>query len=382
MIDVARARAEYPLLAEKTYLNSGSYCPLAKRVKLAFEAYMDERLAVGANWDQWVLKSDEVRSLVARLLRVDDDEIAVTASVTAGLNAIASALDFGGDRNKIVVTDFEFPTNAQVWHAQAPRGADVVHARPGPDGYISPEAFEDLIDDRTRLVAITHVCFRNGARLDIPAIVAMAHRKGALVLLDSYQAVGSIDIDAKALDVDFAVGGMLKYLLGTAGIGYLYVRKSLIPSLVPTVSGWWAQADIQAMDITRNNPHPTARRFEAGTPPVVNCYAAAAGLRLILELGTDAIEAHIRALTRHCMERLADIGWPSITPARDDRRAAMIAIPSRASGRLMETLLARDIVTSHRDMNLRASFHYFNDETDVDRLIAALAGLKPDFGPA
>src|ERR1700723_3961145 len=224
-------RKEFPLLERKTYLNSGSYCALAKDVKAAFEAYMEDRLLVGANWDVWVTKNESVRSLTAKLLHAAPDEIAVTASVSAGLNALASALDFSGPRNKVVVSDFEFPTNAQIWHAQEPRGARVVHVPRAADGYIPAQMFEKAIDEQTQLVAITHVCFRNGAKLDIPGIVRIARAKGAKVLLDCYQAVGSMDIDVKRLDVDFAVGGMLKYLLGTAGIGFMYVRVSLVPSL-------------------------------------------------------------------------------------------------------------------------------------------------------
>src|SRR6202166_68615 len=116
-------RREFPVLARKTYLNSGSYCALANEVKSAFEAYMEDRLLVGANWDVWVTKNESVRSLVAKLLHAAPDEIAVTASVSAGINALASALDFSGPRNKVIISDFEFPTNAQIWHAQEPRGS-------------------------------------------------------------------------------------------------------------------------------------------------------------------------------------------------------------------------------------------------------------------
>src|SRR5277367_935309 len=230
-------RKEFPVLQRKTYLNSGSYCALANEVRAAFDAYMEDRLLVGANWDVWVMKNESVRNLTATLLRASPDEIAVTASVSAGLNALASALKFTGPRNKVVVSDFEFPTNAQIWHAQEPRGAKVVHVPRAADGYIPTEMFEKAIDEQTQLVAITHVCFRNGAKLDIPGIVRIARAKGAKVLLDFYQSVGSLDIDVKALDVDFAVGGMLKYLLGTAGIAFLYVRDSLTLSCPPTADG-------------------------------------------------------------------------------------------------------------------------------------------------
>src|ERR1700733_11422939 len=233
----AALRKEFPVLERKTYLNSGSYCALANDVKASIEAYMEDRLAVGANWDVWITRNEAVRALTAQLLGAAADEIAVTASVSAGLNALASVLDFSGPRNKVVVSDFESPTNAQIWHAQEPRGARVVHVPRDADGYIPLEMFERVIDESTQLVAVTHVCFRNGAKLDIPGIVRLAHAKGARVLVDCYQSVGSADIDVKAWDVDFAVDGMLKYLLGTAGIAFLYVRAALVPALVPTNSG-------------------------------------------------------------------------------------------------------------------------------------------------
>ncbi len=381
MPDFAALRSRFPLLAEKTYLNSGSYAALADSVRAAFGRYLDDRLEVGANWDVWVAKNEAVRRAVAGILRADPDEVAVTTSTTAGLNAVASALDFTGPRDTVVTTTLEFPTNAQVWHAQVPRGARVVQIAADPDGTIPVERFAAVIDERTKLVAMTHVCFRNGARLDAGAIAAVARERGALALLDCYQSVGSMTVDAGALGVDFAVGGMYKYLLATAGIGFLYVRGTLARTLVPTNSGWFAQADIGAMDVTGNYPSPSARRFEAGSPPVVACYAAEAALAIVAEVGTDAIEARVRDLSGRCMDRLSDIGWPAVTPRDDARRGAMIAVPSRDSAGLDAALFARGIITSHRDANLRAAFHFYNDDSDIEAFITAMSGLKAAFAP-
>jgi selenocysteine lyase/cysteine desulfurase len=379
--DFKALRSRFPVLERKTYLNSGSYCALADTVKEAINSYMDDRLLVGANWDVWVMKNEAVRSLMAEVLRAQPDEIAITASASAGINALASAFDFSQRRNKVVVSDFEFPTNAQIWHAQELRGARVVHVPRAADGYIPLESFEKLIDAETQLVAVTQVCFRNGARLDIPGIVRLAHAKGAKVLLDCYQAVGALTVDVKQLDVDFAVGGMLKYLLGTAGLGFLYVKGELVPRLTPTNTGWFAQANITAMDITANRPSPTARRFEAGTPAVVNCYAAEAGLKIILEVGTDVIAERVQYLTRLCMDRLEEIGWPSITPRRDEERGPMVCVRAKDVARLFARLTEQDIVTSFRDDNLRATFHFYNTEKDVDALIEALLSHRAEFRP-
>ncbi|MGH8289372.1 MAG: aminotransferase class V-fold PLP-dependent enzyme [Steroidobacteraceae bacterium] len=380
-IDFQALRRRFPVLERKTYLNSGSYCALADSVRDAFNAYLDERLAVGANWDLWVMKNEAVRAAMAQVLRVTPDEIAVTASASAGINALASALDFTGARRKVVVSDFEFPTNAQIWHAQERLGAEVVHVPPAADGYIPPENFAALIDERTQLVAVTQVCYRNGARLDIAGIARLAHERGARLMVDCYQSIGAMTVDARALGVDFAVGGMLKYLLGTAGIGFLYVRSELIRELVPSNSGWFAQQEIGAMNIRANRPSLSARRFEAGTPPVVNCYAAEAGLKIILETGTDALEERVRTLTRRCMAGLTAIGWPSITPADDARRGPMVAVPSRDAAALFARLLDEDIVTSFRDGNIRATIHGYNTEEDIDRFVAAMAAHRARFGP-
>ncbi len=179
MTDFKALRERFPVLARKTYLNSGSYCALADSVSDAINAYMDDRLQIGANWDVWVTKNEAVRSRHGAVLRATPDEIAVTASASAGLNALASAFEFSQPRNKVIVSDFEFPTNAQIWHAQELRGARVVHVPRAADGYIPLESFAQAIDDETQLVAVTQVCFRNGARLDIPGIVRLAHARGA-----------------------------------------------------------------------------------------------------------------------------------------------------------------------------------------------------------
>jgi selenocysteine lyase/cysteine desulfurase len=380
--DFAALRRRFPVLAHKVYLNSGSYCALAESVRAAVNAYLDDRLLLGANWDVWVTKNEAVRAAMAAVLRAAPDEIAVTASASAGLNALASALDFTRGRDKVIVSDFEFPTNAQIWHAQERRGARVVHVPRAADGYIPLENFERLIDAETLLVAVTHVCFRNGAKLDIPGIVRLAHARGAQVMLDCYQAVGGISVDVAKLGVDFAVGGMLKYLLGTAGIGFLYVRAELIPGLTPSNSGWFAQERITDMDITANRPSPTARRFEAGTPPVVNCYAAEAGLKIILEVGTEAIETRVRALTRRCLDGLEGIGWAAVTPRQEERRGPMVAVASRDPAGLSARLTQQDIVTSFRDANIRATVHFYNSDDDIDAFVAAMHSARAEFHPA
>ncbi|KSV66545.1 hypothetical protein N185_32275 [Sinorhizobium sp. GW3] len=372
MIDLSALRPRFPTLAKKVYLSSGSYGLLSTDVEKAYHAYLADRIAHGADWGDWLGRYEEIRKSVACLINSTADEVALPSSVSAGINAIASALSFSEGRDKVVLSNFEFPTSAQIWHAQAPRGARIEHVSEGQDGYIPVEHFAELIDDRTKIVSISHVCYRNGAKLEVEKIVEIAKRQGALVILDCYQSIGTEVVDVKKLGVDFAVGGMMKYLLGSAGLGFLYVREGLLTDLLPTASGWYAQTDFGAMDIFANTPSPTARRFEAGTPAFPVLYAVEAGLNIIHEVGASAIGSYLQDLTGRCIDRLSGAGWHVVTPRSDRRRGPMVAIRSKDADQLVAKLAERDIVTSCRDGNVRAGFHFYNNDVDVDRLIAAL----------
>jgi selenocysteine lyase/cysteine desulfurase len=369
--DWSAMRSRFPVLEKKTYLNSCAYGALATDVIAALQNYIDDRLEKGTDWDYWVARNESVRTAVAGFLGADNDEVAVTASASAGINSVASALDFKKSRNKVVVSDYEFPTNAQIWYAQERRGARVVRV-PEENGYIPVEGFEAAIDEDTLIVAVTQVCFRNGARLDIPAIVEIARSKGALVLVDGYQALGTLDFDVRKADPDFVVGGMVKYLLGTAGIGFLYVRQALVDSLIPTVTGWFAQSDIFAMDTTRYDPAPSARRFETGTPPIPNCYAAEAGLQILAEVGLPAIEGRIAELTAAIISKAKAAGYTLAAPDDPERHGALITLRTHDENALVASLEDQGIVTSCRFGNLRIAPHFYNDHEDIDTLFRAL----------
>lgn len=369
--DWQELRSRFPVFQNKTYLNSCSYGALANEVEASLQRYLDARHDEGADWEYWVERNEAVRNSVARLLGVDSNEVAVTASVSAGINSLASALKFDGPRNKVVITDFEFPTNAQIWYAQEMRGARVVRLAV-ENGQIPLEKFEDAIDEQTLIVATAQVNYRTGIKQDIPAIAAIARRKGALMMADCYQSLGTLQFDARTAGVDFVLGGMLKYLLGTAGIAFFYARHGLIESLSPTHTGWFAQEDIMAMDITRHNPSTTARRFEAGTPPVPNTYMAEAGLAIIHEVGLKAIESRIGKLTAAIKNAAGEAGYTLVSPLNPAGHGALITIRSNDDHRLVAALAEDNIVVSCRDDNLRISPHFYNNQADIDHLFQAL----------
>jgi selenocysteine lyase/cysteine desulfurase len=369
----ATIRGEFPIFAHTTYLNSCSQGALSHRVRAAYEEYLDGWDERGAEWEHWVERAEAARSGFARLLHATPEELAITTSVSQGVSGIVSALPFErGGRTKIVISEYEFPTVGQIAHAQELRGAEVVHVHPEADGSIPPERFAEAIDERTALVCCTTVSYRTGHRHDVAEIARLAHEAGALCLADSYQAIGAIDFDAPTLGVDFATGGTVKYLLGSAGLGFLYVRRELLGELVPTQTGWFADEDIFQMDISDYSPAPDARRFDAGTPPVPNIYAGLAGVSIVEEAGAAAIETYIAALTTRLIEGLDELGATVVTPREPPRRGPLVCVRSTDANALVAALADERIVCSERDANLRVALHLYNVDEDVDRVLDAL----------
>ena len=365
----AAVRGEFPILAHTTYLNSCSQGALSHRVRAAYEEYLDGWDANGAEWAVWVERADAARAAFARLLMADPAELAVTTSVTQGVSGIVSALDLQA-RPKIVISEYEFPTIGQIAHAQELRGAEVVHVRPADDGSIPLEPFAEAIDERTALVCCTTVSYRTGHRHDVAEIARLAHEAGAYCLADSYQAIGAVDVDARALGVDFVTGGTVKYLLGSSGLGFLYVRRELHERLLPSQTGWFADEDIFEMDISDYSPAADARRFDAGTPPVPNIYAGIAGMSIVEEAGTAAIEEHVAGLATRLVDGAEELGAHVVTPR--GARSPLVCIESTDVDALVAALAEESIVCSQRDSNLRVSLHLYNVEEDVDRLLGAL----------
>ena len=362
--DVSAVRARFPIFERLTYINSCSQGALSDSVRAAYDAYLRDWDEQGAPWDYWVERTEAARTAFAGLINADPDEIAVTTSVSAGVASLASGLRFAS-RSKVVLTELEFPTIGQIWHAQEARGARVAH--------VEPDDFEQAIDEDTLLVSTTHVSYRTGGMVDVPAVVAAAHGSGALVLLDAYQTVGSLPVDVKELDVDFLAAGTLKYLLGSAGLAFFYCRRELWEKAWPTATGWFADEDIFAMDIHDFSPSPTARRFQSGTPPVPSIYAGIAGIELMQEIGTAETREHVQKLNDRLIAGVDDLGGTVTTPREREKRGALICIRSSDVNALVAALAERGIMTSERDGNLRVSAHAYNTEEDID---AVLAGLR------
>ena len=317
-------RNRFPILSRLTYLNSCSHGALSTDVREAYEQYVRDWDELGSPWELWGEKTEEARAAFAELVGAAPADVAVTSSLSAGVSGLASGLRFDGARTKIVLSDVEFPTVGQIWHAQEARGARVVHTRD----------FESEIDEETLLVSLTHVSYRTGERLPVEEITRFAHERGALVLLDAYQSAGTIPLDVRALDVDFLAAGTVKYLLGSAGLAFFYARPSLVEGIRPTTTGWFADEDVFAMDDRDYSPAPTAARFQSGTPPVPSIYAGLAGLRLVLEAGVDRTNARIAELTQALVDGTSR---RVVTP---EQRGALVCVEVDDPAAVVERLAA------------------------------------------
>lgn len=363
-------RHRFPVFENLTYINSCSQGALSDVVRAAYDDYLAGLEREGSLWEHWVGKQEIVRGQLATLVNATPSEIAVTTSGSAAVSALASAVNFGGTRNMVVTTDLEFPMIGQIWHAQERYGAEIVHVTVDPDHTIPLDRFAAAIDDRTAVVSITQVCYRNGAALDLKPIIDLAHSRGALVLLDAYQGVGGVPLDVEDLGVDFLTGGCLKYLLSSPGVGFLYARQSTTAALRPTVTGWFAARDIFAMDIHSYDPAADARRFESGTPAVPSLYAAAAGISLMLEIGVANSWSHVQSLLTQLRAGIADIGGTVVTPT--GAPGPLLAVATTDEHAAVAALGEDGVVVSSRDGNVRISPHCYNNGADVEAVIAAL----------
>jgi selenocysteine lyase/cysteine desulfurase len=365
---ISELRSHFPILREKTYLYNCSQGALSDAVEGGVAAYMASWRTSTAPWDEWMGAYEGLRADFARFINAEPDEVAIVTSASAGINPIASALSFDG-RNRVVMSEYEFPTMAHIWLAQRPRGAEIQFLD-GVNNSVPAECYEKAVDERTLIVPLTQVSFVNGYRSDVARITKIAHERGALLFLDGYQDCGTRPVDVKAMDVDFYVTGTLKYLLGPPGLGFLYVKRELIERLTPTMTSWMAQRETFAFKTKCLEPSEDARRFEGGSPAIPNIYAARPAIQLLMGVGMENVAGQIERLTRAFLEGIRAMRIETKTPSSSV--GPLVVLRSTDAAAMLAKLEARGIVASTRRDGVRLAFHVYNTLDDVS---AALAGI-------
>jgi len=375
--DLDAWRKRIPLLASCIPMNNCSQAPQTDATRAAADRYLDSWNTKGMDWDAWMEEVQLAKRAFASLVNASSDEIAVFSSVSEATSAVASALDFSGPSRNVVVSEMEFPTVGHVWLAQRQRGARVAWV-PVQDGGIEPEAYESLLNDRTAVVSACHGYYLNGFTQDLAQLAARAHAAGALLFADAYQTLGAVPVDVKALGVDFLAAGNLKYLMGVPGIAFLYVRRELVETLHPSVTGWFGRADPFAFDAKRLDWAPNASRFDTGTPPIVNAFIARAGMELIASVGAGEIRKWHEVLAKRLIDGGRARGLRSHGTDDVSRKTANTAFLVRDSHAVEAAMRARGVLPSARGPVIRLAPHFYSSLDDVDSALDLLAELTLD----
>jgi kynureninase len=375
-----RYRSEFPILEKTTYLISNSLGAMPRGVFDALNDYAGIWAERGVRaWEEkWWMLALEVGNEIGELMNASANSVAVHGNVTQCEAVVASCFDFSGKRNKIVYTDLNFPSVMYFWEAQRSRGARV-HMVKTDDGIEVPtERLLDAIDEETLLVPVSHVIFRSSYVNDAEAICEKAYRVGAHVILDTFQSLGSgVPVDVRKLNVDFACGGVLKWLCGGPGTAYLYVRPDLARKLEPKFTGWLAHENPFGFEIGATRYTHGPYRFMNGTPNVPGLYAARPGLKILRELDMNQVREKSKRLTARIISLAEQRGWRISAPRDPARRGGTVAVdmPNSKpnSNEVCAELLKRDILVDWRPgAGVRMSPHFYNRDDEIDFAMAAV----------
>lgn len=377
-----RFRPEFPILEKTTYLISNSLGAMPRAAAAALAEYAEAWATRGVRaWaDSWWDMSVTVGDEIAPLLGAPPRSVSMLPNVTIASAVVFSSLDYAPPRNRIVMIEGEFPSVRYVYDSLSKRlGAEIVTApSPGGDGLAADEErILAAIDDRTALVAVSHVLFKSAFVLDIAPIAERCRRVGALLVLDAYQSVGTLPVSVEALGVDLLVGGVLKWLCGGPGAAFLYVRPDLRKTLAPSLTGWMAHPAPFDFDPPPMRYRHDAFRFLLGTPAIPALYAAREGPRIVAEAGVAPIrEKSLRQtslLIRHAEKR----GWRCSTPRNPSRRGGTAAVDFDNALEVSRELNARDVVVDYRPgVGIRLSPHFYTEDRELDHAFETMDEIR------
>jgi kynureninase len=378
MDELLKWRLEFPILERTTYMISNSLGAMPRGVYDEMRAYADLWGGRGVRaWEEgWWEMAVNVGDKIAPLIGGGPGEISLHQNVTLIQAVISSCFDFRGPRNKVVMTDLEFPSIQYFYHEQRRNGARIELVPSNDSVRLDLDKFLAAIDETTLLVPISQVLFRSAYIVDARAIIEKAHRVGAHVILDVFQATGTIPIDVRALGADFACGGVLKWLCGGPGVAYLYVREDLRAKLKPAITGWIAHRRPFAFETGAIDAREDSFRYLNGTPHIPALYACQPGLDILNKAGIGAIREKSMRMTARLFEGAKAHGWRINTPANPAERAGTVSVDCPHAAEVCRELLAREILVDYRPKaGVRLSPHFYNREEECDLAIAQIADI-------
>ncbi len=378
MDNLLRWRDEFPIIDKTTYLISNSLGAMPRAVYDRLKDYADTWATRGVRaWEEgWWEASAEAGDQIGDLLGAEPGSISIHQNVTLTQAVISSCFDFTGRRNKVVLVDLEFPSIVYFYMEQRRRGARIEMVK-NEDGVRVPLGkLLEAIDEETLLVPVSHVIFRSSYLQDARAIIERAHEVGAYVILDVFQSAGTVPFSLRDLEVDFAVGGVLKWLCGGPGVAYLYMRPDLRPKLKPMITGWLAHQrpfDFEVGEIDRTED---SYGMLNGTPQILPVYACRPGLEIIRQAGIENIRAKSVQMTERLIRGAEARGWRVNTPYDPAERGGTVSIDCPHGYEIMRELVARDILVDYRPQaGIRLSPHFYNLDDEIDFALEQIADI-------
>lgn len=368
-------RGEFPILGHTTYLISNSLGAMPRGVPAALEMYAQTWGERGVRaWEEtWWELSGKVAAQISPLIGGAGGQISLHQNVTITQSVISSCFDFSGPRNKVVLSELEFPSIQYFYHEQARRGARVAVVSNADKVRLDLARFLDAIDENTLLVPISLVLFRSAHLVDARAIVEKAHDVGAFVILDTYQATGTVPVNVSELGPDFCVGGVLKWLCSGPGVAYLYVRNDIRSSLRPDLTGWLAHKRPFAFETGPNDIRDDAYGFLNGTPQIPALYACQPGLELMGKIPIAEIREKSLRMTTRLMEGAQARGWRVNTPENPAERGGTVSIECPHTTQVCGELIKRGVLVDYRpEAGIRLSPHFYNCEDECDFALAQM----------
>ena len=376
MPDLLSWRTKFPILDRKVYLINNSLGAMPATVNDALREYTTLWESEGVvAWDTWLPEVANTAAILEDIIRAPRGSMTMTQNVTNGIQAILSCLEYEAPRNQIVHCAGEFPTVEYLLDAQRRIGADVI--RVGDDPLVFPgERLFDAITPRTLLVVLSHVLFRSAELIDLRPFVEKAHANGALVVLDAYQSVGSIPFDVTQLDVDFLVGGSVKWLCGGPGAGYLYAHPKLVDRLEPRFAGWFSHARPFGFEAPPIDYAEGIGRFVGGTPNMPAYYQAREGYKIVREVGVEAVRAKSLHQTQLLMDGARERGYIVNTPSDVERRGNHVTVDVPSGQAVKDELIRRGFVVDYRPgAGIRIAPHFYNTDEECVAILEEIDAI-------
>ena len=379
MNDLLKWRKEFPILEKTVYLINNSLGAMPRAVYDNLKLYADIWSTRGIRaWEEgWWEFIGEIGNILADIINAPKNTVSMHQNVTIAEAIALSCFDFKSGKNKIVYSDMNFPSVMYLYQARIPDGARIEIVK-SEDGITVPtEKMVDAIDDETLLVPISHVLFKSGSIQQVEPIIEKAHACGAHVILDTYQSVGTVPVDVQQMNVDFVVGGSIKWLCGGPGAAYLYVHPDLGKKLKPKLTGWMAHQTPFAFEPEMQFTGNVAFKFLNGTPHLPALYAVKAGYEIIREVGVENIRQRSLVLTELIVQRAEENGFQINSPLNPEKRGGTVIVQLKNSQQITKALLQRDFLIDWRpNAGIRISPHFYNTEDEVDAIMEEIQKIS------